>query len=85
MLDYLKSKHFGKKEDKNKNDDDNLYSKHLMKKLYFEMYEKKYLFLENNEMIPHIKYTTFNEKLNNFFGKLKTNPICNQIRYLKNN
>ena len=66
MLDYLKSKHFGKKEDKNKNDDDNLYSKHLMKKLYFEMYEKKYLFLENNEMIPHIKYTTLKHHVVNY-------------------
>ena len=85
LKEYSQSKNYAKNE-KNKNNDENLYSKYLMKKLQFEMYEKKYLFLENNGMIPRVRYTYFDEKLNNFMGKLKKNPICNaRIRYLSKN
>ena len=87
---YLKSKEYTKKEEKKKNDDDNLYrqldTKYLLKKLNFEMNEKKYLFHENNEIMPRVRYSSFSIKLKDFLWNLKENPNYNiLINYISKN
>ena len=81
---YLKSKEYAKKETKVNEIKGNELTKKIafqnfMKNINFEINEKKYLFLENDEFIPHIKYSNFNVKLRSFFNNLKKNPNYNSL------
>ena len=50
-----------------------------MKRLNFEINEKKYLFLDNNEFVPRVRYSSFNEKYRTFMWNLRDNPNFNAL------
>ena len=86
LSEYIKSKQYTKEEvKKKKRGEGNIFKEfdyqNFMKKLNFEMNEKKYLFLDNNDFVPRIHYSSFNRKIRNFFKNLRENPNFN---YLKN-
>lgn len=43
------------------------------------MNEKKYIFLDNNDLVPRIHYSSFNRKIRNFFKNLRENPNYNYL------
>jgi hypothetical protein len=82
LAKYLKSKQYTKKEEKNKNDEDeNFYKQfecqHLKERLNFEVNERKYMFLDNDELVPKAKYSNFNQKFKSFLCNLRDNPNLN--------
>ena len=85
LAKYLKSKQYGKKKEKSKNseDDNDIFKQsnyqYLMKRLNFEINEKKYLFLDNNEFVPRVRYSSFNEKYRTFMWNLRDNPNFNAL------
>ena len=82
--DYLNSKKYT--QSKNKNNDNKFEFKNLLKRLNFEIKEKRYIFLENNEFIPIARYSSFNQRLKNFYRNLNENPsLKNLINYISKN
>ena len=84
LAKYLKSKQYTKKEEKNKNDEDeNFYKQfecqHLKERLNFEVNERKYMFLDNDELVPKAKYSNFNQKFKSFLCNLRDNPNLNVL------
>lgn len=84
LAKYLKSKQYTKKEEKNKNDEDeNFYKQfecqHLKERLNFEVNERKYMFLDNDELVPKAKYSNFNQKFKSFLCDLRDNPNLNVL------
>lgn len=91
LAKYLKSKQYKKRKARISTDEEENFIKQidyqfLMKKLNFEINEKKYMFLENNDFVPRVKYSSFNEKLRNFLWNLRENPnISPLINYISKN
>ena len=84
LSEYIKSKQYTKEEvKKKKRGEGNIFKEfdyqNFMKKLNFEMNEKKYLFLDNNDFVPRIHYSSFNRKIRNFFKNLRENPNFNYL------
>ena len=82
LSEYLKSKQYTKEEvKKKKSEDGNIFKefdyKNFLKKLNFEINEKKYLFLENNDFVPNVQYSNFNMNIRNFIKNLRRNPNFN--------
>ena len=82
LAEYLKSKQYAKKVKNHKKDEDeNFYRQfecqHLRERLNFEVNERKYLFLDNDEFVPKAKYSSFNQKFKSFLRNLKNNPHLN--------
>ena len=84
----MKSKIYKKKEEKKIVDDDlldKLDTKFFLQMLNYEINEKKYMFLENNRIIPIVKYKAFKERFRIFNWHLKENPNYSElINYISN-
>ena len=84
----IKSKIYKKKEEKKIVDDDlldKLDTKFFLQMLNYEINEKKYMFLENNRIIPIVKYKAFKERFRIFNWHLKNNPnYSTLINYISN-
>ena len=81
---YLKSTKYNHRIKNKTNENDSKFEfKNLLKRLNFETKEKRYMFLENNEFVPKVRYSSFNEKLKNFYRNLNVNPqFKNLINYI---
>ena len=84
LSEYIKSKQYTKEEVKKKKRGVGTIFKefdyqNFIKKLNFEMNEKKYIFLDNNDLVPRIHYSSFNRKIRNFFKNLRENPNFNYL------
>ena len=85
MAKYLKSKQYKKKEKKVKNNEEekNIFKQldyqHLKERLNFEINERKYMFLDNNEFVPRARYANFNERFKSFLRNLKESPNLNEL------
>ena len=84
LSEYIKSKQYTKEEVKKKKRGVGTIFKefdyqNFIKKLNFEMNEKKYIFLDNNDLVPRIHYSSFNRKIRNFFKNLRENPNYNYL------
>lgn len=87
MEKIIKSKIYKKEENKKtENGKSGLYNTdYLVKKINFEINEKKYMFLENNKFIPSVRYNDFKERFNIFSWNLKENPNYSiLINYISN-
>ena len=83
---YLKSKQYTKTKEKiKKNDEDNKYFykqfdyKYLKERLNFEVNERKYMFLDNDEFVPRMRYSSFNQRLKSFLRNIRENPNLNLL------
>ena len=84
LSEYIKSKQYTKEEVKKKKRGVGTIFKefdyqNFIKKLNFQMNEKKYIFLDNNDLVPRIHYSSFNRKIRNFFKNLRENPNYNYL------
>ena len=85
LAKYLKSKQYKKKEKKVKNNEEekNIFKQldyqHLKERLNFEINERKYMFLDNNEFVPRARYANFNERFKSFLRNLKESPNLNEL------
>jgi hypothetical protein len=84
LSEYLKSKQYTKEEVKKKKRGEGTIFKefdfqNFIKKLNFEVNEKKYLFLDNKDFIPRIHYSNFNTRIRKFFKSLRENPNYNYL------
>jgi len=83
LSEYLKSKQYTKEEvKKKKRGEGNILNEfdyqNCIKRLNFEMNEKKYIFLDNN-FVPRIHYSNFNIRIRNFLKNLRKNPNYNYM------
>lgn len=84
LSEYIKSKQYTKEEvKKKKGGEGNIFKEfdyqNFIKKLNFEVNEKKYLFLDNNDFVPRIHYSNFNTRIRKFFKSLRENPSYNYL------
>jgi hypothetical protein len=84
LSEYIKSKQYTKEEVKKKKGGQGTIFKefdfqNFIKKLNFEVNEKKYLFLDNKDFIPRIHYSNFNARIRKFFKSLRENPNYNYL------
>ena len=88
----LKTKQYTKKIEKCKNNEEEnninkqINYQYLKERLNFEVNERKYMFLENNEFFPKARYASFNQKLRFFLRNIKENPNLNLlVNYISKN